>query len=51
MDDLRVPGSLRLEKLKGDRRGRFDIRVNEKFRICFCWKDREAHQVELTDYH
>ena len=48
--DLSLPG-LRLEKLRGDRKGQYSIRVNAQYRLCFRWKDDGAHDVELTDYH
>jgi len=51
INELRVPPSLRLEKLKGNRAGQYSIRVNDQFRICFCWTSEGATQVELTDYH
>ena len=50
-DDLRAPPGNRLEALRGDRSGQFSIRVNDQFRICFRWKDGDAFDVELTDYH
>ena len=50
-DDLRVPPGNRLEALKGDRAGQHSIRINDQFRICFRWKDGEAHDVEICDYH
>ena len=50
LEDLRLPG-LRLEALKGDRRGQYSIRINDQFRICFAWRDGEAHDVEIVDYH
>ncbi len=50
LKDLSLPG-LRLEKLIGDRAGQYSIRVNDQFRICFRWRDGEAHDVEITDYH
>ncbi|HVA34486.1 MAG TPA: type II toxin-antitoxin system RelE/ParE family toxin [Candidatus Baltobacteraceae bacterium] len=40
-----------LEKLKGDRRGQHSIRINDQWRVCFVWKDDNAHNVEITDYH
>ena len=49
--DLRVPPGNRLEKLKGDRAGRHSIRVNDQWRICFEWRDGDAWNVELVDYH
>jgi proteic killer suppression protein len=51
MDNLRVPPGNRLEALRGDRKGRHSIRVNDQWRICFVWKDGDAHQVEIVDYH
>ena len=51
IDDLRIPPSNRLEKLKGDRRGQYSIRVNDQWRICFVWRDRYASEVEIVDYH
>lgn len=50
LEDLRLPG-LRLEALKGDRRGQHSIRINDRFRICFTWRDGDAHNVEIVDYH
>jgi proteic killer suppression protein len=49
--DLQVPPSNRLEKLKGDREGQHSIRINERWRICFLWRDNDAYQVEIVDYH
>ncbi len=51
LDDLRVPPGNRLEALKGDRAGQHSIRVNDQWRICFIWKEGEAHDVEIVDYH
>lgn len=51
LDDLRVPPGNRLEKLKGDRDGQYSIRVNDQWRICFCWEDGDAFEVEIADYH
>lgn len=51
MDDLRFPPSHRLESLKGDRKGQWSIRVNDQRRICFTWKDGNAWNVEIVDYH
>jgi proteic killer suppression protein len=48
--DLELPG-LRLEALKGDRKGQHCIRINDQFRICFEWRDGDAHNVEIVDYH
>jgi len=51
VNDLRVPPSNHLEALKGNRKGQMSIRVNGQWRICFIWKDNEAHEVEIVDYH
>ena len=51
IDDLRIPPSNRLEKLKGDRRGQHSIRINDQWRICFVWNDNSAIDVEIVDYH
>ncbi len=51
LDDLRVPPGNRLEKLKGRRGGQYSIRVNDQWRVCFTWKDGDAHDVEIVDYH
>ena len=44
------PGN-RLESLQGDRKGQHSIRVNDQWRVCFRWKDSQAFDVEITDYH
>lgn len=51
LDDLKIPPANRLEALKGDRSGQFSIRINQQWRICFRWKDGNAHDVEITGYH
>jgi toxin HigB-1 len=51
LGDLRSPPGNRLEKLHGDRQGQHSIRINDQFRICFHWRDGEAYEVEITDYH
>jgi proteic killer suppression protein len=51
LDDLRVPPGNRLEALKGNRVGQHSIRINDQWRICFVWKDNNAHEVEIVDYH
>ena len=45
-----LPGN-RLEALKGDRRGQYSIRINEKYRVCFIWRGDAAENVEIVDYH
>jgi proteic killer suppression protein len=51
LDDLRIPPSNRLEKLKGDRAGQYSIRINDQWRICFVWESNDAYEVEIVDYH
>jgi proteic killer suppression protein len=51
LDDLRVPPGNRLEKLRGDRAGQHSIRVNDQWRVCFVWRDGDAHDVSIVDYH
>ena len=49
--DLASPPGNRLELLKGDRAGQYSIRVNDQYRICFRWRDGDAFDVEIADYH
>jgi proteic killer suppression protein len=51
LDSLRIPPGNRLEPLKRDRVGQHSIRINDQWRICFAWKDGNAYQVEIVDYH
>ena len=51
LDDLRVPPGNHLEALHGDRQGQHSIRINDQWRICFVWRDNEAWDVEIVDYH
>jgi proteic killer suppression protein len=51
LEDLRIPPGNRLERLKGDRRGQYSIRINDQWRICFEWRNGDAYAVEITDYH
>jgi proteic killer suppression protein len=51
LDDLKNPPSNRLHDLKKDRAGQHSISINKQWRICFVWKDGNAHNVEITDYH
>ena len=51
VSDLRVPPNNRLEALQGSRRGQHSIRINDQWRICFRWKDGDAYDVEIVDYH
>jgi len=51
IQDLIVPPGNRLEVLRGGRKGQHSIRINDQWRICFRWKDGDAHDVEIVDYH
>jgi proteic killer suppression protein len=51
LNDLRIPPGNRLEALKGERKGQHSIRINEQWRVCFIWRDGDAYDVEITDYH
>ena len=51
LEDLRIPPSNRLEKLQGNRRHQYSIRINDQWRLCFSWHRGEAYDVELVDYH
>jgi len=51
INDLRVPPANRLEKLSGKRVGQHSIRINDQWRVCFEWKENNAHNVEIVDYH
>ena len=49
--DLASPPGNRLEALHRDREGQHSIRINEQWRICFVWRDGDAYDVEIVDYH
>ena len=51
LKDLKIPPGNRLEKLSGDREGQYSIRINDQWRVCFIWMDRDAWEVEIVDYH
>jgi proteic killer suppression protein len=51
LEDLKVPPSNRLEKLRGDLQGFHSIRINDQWRIIFRWVDGHAHDVAVVDYH
>ncbi len=51
LNDLRIPPANRLEKLKGEREGQYSIRINDQWRICFEWREGDAFEVEIVDYH
>ena len=49
--DLMIPPSNQLESLRGDRQGQYSIRINKQWRVCFKWKEGDAFDVEIVDYH
>ena len=51
LNSLRIPPSNHLEKLKGKRKGQHSIRINDQWRICFIWKNGDAFNIEIVDYH
>lgn len=51
LNDLKIPPANRLEKLSGGLSGKYNIRINEQWRIIFSWKENNAYEVEIIDYH
>ena len=51
LEDLRSPPGNHLEVLRGDRRGQYSIRINDRYRICFLWSEKGPKRVEIVDYH
>ncbi len=51
LDDIRIPPGNHLESLEGNRKGEHSIRINDQWRICFVWRDGNAYDVEIVDYH
>ena len=51
LDFLRSPPGNRLEKLTKDRAGQYSVRINDQWRVCFEWRDGNAWEVEVVDYH
>ena len=51
LEDLRNPPGNRLEALRGDRKRQMSLRINDQWRICFVWKNGDATEVEIVDYH
>jgi proteic killer suppression protein len=49
--DLAAIRGNRLEALKGNRAGRYSIRINDRWRVCFSWREGNAQDVEIVDYH
>lgn len=51
INDLRIPPSNRLEKLSGNLKDFYSIRINNQWRIIFIWGNGNANEVEIVDYH
>jgi toxin HigB-1 len=51
LEDLRIPPGNRLEELRHARKGLHSIAINDQYRVCFVWRDSDAYDVEITDYH
>jgi proteic killer suppression protein len=51
LSSLKVPPGNRLEALSGNRKGQHSIRINDQWRVCFCWAKDGVHGVEIVDYH
>ena len=51
LNSLRIPPSNHLEQLSGDGEGDYSIRINKQWRICFQWRENNAFNIEITDYH
>ena len=51
LNSLKVPPGNRLEQLKGKPKKQHSIRINDQWRLCFIWKDENAYDVEIVDYH
>jgi len=51
LNDLKVPPGNRLERLKGNFKGKHSIRINDQWRIVFVWRSGHIEEVEVIDYH
>lgn len=51
LKDLQAPPNNRLEPLKNDRLGQYSIRINNQWRICFVWENKQVKEIEIVDYH
>jgi toxin HigB-1 len=51
LDNLRVSPGNQLEVPRGDRAGQHSIRINDQYRVCFVWRDGNAFDAEIVDYH
>jgi proteic killer suppression protein len=51
LENLKAPPGNKLEPLKAGRKGQYSIRISDRYHICFIWRDHNAHNVEIVDYH
>lgn len=51
INDLRIPPSNHLEKLKGNLKDKYSIRINDKYRIIFKWEGDDAYEIKIENYH
>lgn len=51
LNDLRIPPANHLEKLKSSQKDLYSIRINDQWRVCFKWRENDAYEVEIIDYH
>jgi toxin HigB-1 len=51
IEDMRLPPSNGLEQLRGDRAGQWSVRINDQWRVCFFFKNGDAFDVKIVDYH
>jgi len=51
LENLTVPTGNHLEALRGNRSGQHSIRINDQYRVCFVWREGNAFDVEIVDYH
>ena len=51
LNDLKAPPANRLEALKGNLKGKYSIRINDQYRLVFEYRDGNAYEVEIVDYH
>jgi len=51
INDLRIPPGNRLEKLQGNLKNKYSIRINDQWRIVFCWDGSNSLEIEINDYH
>ena len=51
IDDMHVPPGNRLESLKDDLAGQWSVRINDQWRVCIRFKNGEALDVEIVDFH